>query len=324
MRAVYSLAVIDLLQGDYEGARRGFRAFVKAEPGHLAAWHNLGVAAQALGRWSEAERAYRGALAIDPGGAESRFALARVLTALGGAADAIAEYRTLAATEEHCLRALSLLGVLAPQAVADAELATLQGGGGPAAGAEAKIAAAFALGSVLDARGDAEGAFSAFAEGNRLKRVQLGEAAVATAQGHARSVAIQKARFTSAALAGRDPTASASRAPVSVVGFPRSGSSLIERILAAHPDVQGMGETGLLSATLERGGDARAYAGAVREAGWRDKSRFIDKTLENYLHIGSIHRMFPKAVIIHATRDPTGRLLRVLAPALLDRRRDPL
>jgi hypothetical protein len=42
----------------------------------------------------------------------------------------------------------------------------------------------------------------------------------------------------------------------------------------------------------------------MRERGWDGSSRFVDKTLENYLHVGAIHLMFPHAVILHAVRDP--------------------
>jgi hypothetical protein len=51
-------------------------------------------------------------------------------------------------------------------------------------------------------------------------------------------------------------------------------------------------------------GLARAYLAATRDKGWRTEPRFVDKTLENYLHVGMIHLMFPRAVILHCIRDP--------------------
>ncbi len=310
MRAVYSLAVIDLRQGDYDKARRGFRAFARAQPGNFAARHNLGVAAQALGHWTEAARAYGEALAMDPLAAESRFALARAVTILGRAAEAVAHYRELALSPVHRLRALTLMGVLAPKAADETELEALcEAAWNAAIDVEARTGAFFALGPVLEARGDTEAAFAAFAEGNRLKRETLGERAVAAARLHARSVAIQKARFTAAFAASRDAAASRSNAPIFIVGFPRSGSSLIEQILASHPDVQGMGETGLFGEALARGGGADAYLKAIRQVGWRSRIRFVDKTLENYIHVGEISRLLPKAVVIHASREATDACL---------------
>jgi len=51
-------------------------------------------------------------------------------------------------------------------------------------------------------------------------------------------------------------------------------------------------------------GLARRYLEAMRARGWRSAGRFVDKTLENYLHVGAVARMFPRAVILHAVRDP--------------------
>ena len=102
--------------------------------------------------------------------------------------------------------------------------------------------------------------------------------------------------------------------PIFVVGMPRSGSTLIEQILSAHPDVRSLGETAVLPQLLERGAPmadqnalralARQYLEAARARGWRGAGRFVDKTLENYLHVGAIALMFPNAVILHAVRDP--------------------
>ena len=100
--------------------------------------------------------------------------------------------------------------------------------------------------------------------------------------------------------------------------MPRSGSTLIEQILAAHPQVTALGETAALPPMLERGFPAakaevrraaRRYLEAMRARGWRGAGRFVDKTLENYLHVGAIALMFPKAVILHAVRDPVDTCL---------------
>jgi hypothetical protein len=98
--------------------------------------------------------------------------------------------------------------------------------------------------------------------------------------------------------------------------MPRSGSTLIEQILASHPQVAALGETGWLPALLEAGALleaapekalvrqlGRRYLDLARGRGWRGSGRFVDKTLENYLHVGAISVMFPRAVILHAVRD---------------------
>ena len=136
----------------------------------------------------------------------------------------------------------------------------------------------------------------------------------AALQAHAEAIARIQARFTPDFIAAHAGQGATEPAPIFIVGMPRSGSTLIEQILAAHPRVQALGETGALPALLEAGaamaddadfgGLARAASRALRQHGWKDHLRPVDKTLENYLHIGAIALMFPRAVILHAVRDP--------------------
>lgn len=126
------------------------------------------------------------------------------------------------------------------------------------------------------------------------------------------------AAFGPASFAG--PGGSTSQAPVFVVGMPRSGTSLIEQILATHPAVFGAGELGDMAALanrLSRGSgypaqppaaetlreEADAYLRRLRDLGGR-KDRYVDKMPLNFRHLGLIARLFPNARIIHARRDP--------------------
>jgi hypothetical protein len=119
--------------------------------------------------------------------------------------------------------------------------------------------------------------------------------------------------MTPAFLAAHAAAVHRTSAPIFVVGMPRSGSTLIEQVLASHPQVQGLGETGVLPALAVRGYPttdaglrdlASRYLAAIRDRGWDGASRFVDKTLENYLHVGLIQLLFPRATILHAVRDP--------------------
>jgi hypothetical protein len=107
--------------------------------------------------------------------------------------------------------------------------------------------------------------------------------------------------------------------PIFIVGMPRSGSTLLEQILSSHAKVQGLGETSGLANTLRRRFPinlsapnppghfrklAEDYLAAMHDHGWTSASRFIDKMLYNYLYIGAIHLMFPRARILHSVRDP--------------------
>jgi hypothetical protein len=126
-----------------------------------------------------------------------------------------------------------------------------------------------------------------------------------------------------AAMGSDDPT------PVFVVGMPRSGTTLTEQILASHPQVLGIGERNFANASLHRlqqlTGEADAAAAIARATPQqvqalarrylaeldqlkrkmgKPQARFVvDKMPDNYLHVGWILTLFPKATVIHARRD---------------------
>ena len=122
-----------------------------------------------------------------------------------------------------------------------------------------------------------------------------------------------RSRFVSGPVADNaDP------APVFIVGMPRSGTTLCEQILAAHPQVHGAGERGTLGNLVWRLGDPAAIAALDRDAlnaaahdylaelhGLApDKVRIVDKMPGNYMHLGLVGTMLPGARIIHCVRDP--------------------
>lgn len=312
VRAAYSLAVIDIRQGRLDRARRRLEAVVAGAPALGEAHHNLGAVCQRLGAWPEAAAAYGRALELRPEAAASRAGLAAALAALGRGAEAIAQHRLLARAPEQRWAALTRIALIDADAIDEDELAGMQGAAAEAGlDGETRIALYFGLGEVLERRGRHAAAFEAWVAGNQLKHATLDSAAVAEA--NAQAVRYVRNFVDAKFLAAHAGQGSRSAAPIFVVGMPRSGSTLIEQILASHPDVQGLGETGVLPALAVRGYPQTAaglrdlgarYLAAMRERGWDGSSRFVDKTLENYLHVGLIHRLFPKAVILHALRDP--------------------
>jgi thioredoxin-like negative regulator of GroEL len=329
IRAPYSLAVIDIKTGRLQSARGRLRAVARRDPAHFHAQHNLGAVCQSLELWSEAALAYRRALTLDPDASETAFNLARCLTILGRIDEAIGRYRALARQPANRARALTRMAILEPAAVDDTQLAQARlDAVDPRADAETRAGLQFALGAVLEARGADDEAFGAFAAGNRLKRDALIRAAggakgpgspCAVAREHAHAVDVVKNRFTPEAMAALRPATSASAAPIFIVGMPRSGSTLVEQILSSHGAVQGMGESPALSSVLDDAAVyapgapmpparprslAEAYLSAMRARGWKARQRFVDKTLENHLHVGMIDLMFPKAIILNAVRDP--------------------
>ena len=318
-RAAFSLATIDLQQGRPDLALPRLQRVARLQPDLYDAWHNLGAVAQALGLWDEAARAYGQALALRPDALETRRSYAIVLSSLGRIAEAEAQHRRLADVPATRLWALTRLALLRPDAIADAELAEMRvAAADPSGDLDTRIGLCFALGEVLERRGADDAAFAAFAEGNRLKRDALAALPQTDPRAllglHRESARRVRAAFAADVLAPGQGLGLSTPAPIFVVGMPRSGSTLIEQILSAHPEVRSLGETAVLPRRLERGlphadqkalrGLGRQYLDAARARGWRGAGRFVDKTLENYLHVGAIALMFPNATILHAVRDP--------------------
>ena len=312
VRAAYSLATIDIRQGRLDRARRRLEAVVAREPGLVAAWHNLGAVRQGLGDWDAAAEAYGRALALRPEAADTRAVLAVALAALGRGGEAIDHHRVLARDPARRWPSLSRIALIDPAAITDEERRAMQAAAADEGeAAETRIGLCFALGEVLEARGRDGEAFDAYAAGNRLKRATLPAAEVASA--NAAAAGYVRDAIGPQFLAAHAAHGDRSAAPIFVVGMPRSGSTLIEQMLASHPDVQGLGETGVLSALTVHGYPesavglkalAAGYLVGLRERGWDGASRFVDKTLENYLHVGLITVLFPRAVILHAVREP--------------------
>jgi tetratricopeptide (TPR) repeat protein len=321
-RAPMSLATIDLQLGRAAQALPRLRRAVALKPDLFDAQHNLGAVAQSLELWDEAAAAYQRAVALRDDAIETRRSLAIVLSILGRIDQAAAQHRRLIDHPSTADWALTRLALLKPAAITDDDLARIVAGARrPDADGETRIGLLFALGEVLERRGDDAGAFAAFAEGNRLKRAALIGAGVDVERligAHAAAARAVATAFTADLLERHKAEGLSTAAPIFIIGMPRSGSTLIEQILASHPDVAAFGEAAALPPLLEHGfvagqaetrALARRYLEAMRRRGWRGVGRFVDKTLENYLHVGAIALMFPNAVILHAVRDPVDTCL---------------
>jgi len=179
----------------------------------------------------------------------------------------------------------------------------------------------FALGRALEQRGEHEQAFDHYAAGNRLRAANL-------PPGSTRVTGYVDAaiRTFTPELFERDKGGGAqSNAPIFVVGLQRSGSTLIEQILASHPDVEGTAELMTMQHLAEEfaapnGGNlfqaiARANPESFRAIGEEylarasnfrrtDRARFVDKLPANWMNVGLIRLALPNATIIDARRNP--------------------
>jgi hypothetical protein len=177
--------------------------------------------------------------------------------------------------------------------------------------------AAYALGRVHEREGRWDAAFDAWAAGAALKRAEFGDAVAAEDAAESDTVARAMKLFSADFVAHHAGAGSTLATPIFVIGLPRSGTTLVEQILASHPKVQGMGESAVLHGVLAgqypydalapAGPDhfrrlADAYLRSMRARGWGNNARFVDKTPSSLWAVGAIHLMFPRAVILHTVR----------------------
>lgn len=176
----------------------------------------------------------------------------------------------------------------------------------------------FALGKAATDLGDNARAFHHYLRGNAIQRQLVGYDEAASL-GFLQRI---RERITPQDVAAKRGHGIDSALPVFILGMPRSGSTLVEQILAAHPQVAGGGELHHFGRAMTAVMDARRYpdiiaalpgealrglgdryAAALRGVAPR-VARITDKMPTNYLFAGLIHLALPQAVIIHTVRDP--------------------
>lgn len=348
LAAPYFLALMDVESGRLESALEWLRYVVQRDPKSFEAHYSLAYVLQELGRWPQAVDAYRRAQALKPHVALVRFNLAGALEVIGRIDEAIAIFRDLAEEPRTRTRALVRIAQLKSAEISDDELGEMARlADSPNTSPLVKIGLFFALGEIYEKRGCVDDAFAAFAEGNRLRRLNIeGEVEESAApviappaslivhsspevaaRQYADAIAAFKEKFTVDFIRTYETEGHPSRAPIFIVGMPRSGSTLLEQILSSHPKVMGMGEAHALGDTIRgRFPIARdaavpadvtgyfrqlgeSYLARLEARGWRKAPFVIDKMLSNFLYVGVIHLMFPNATIINSMRDPVDNCL---------------
>ncbi|MBU1376213.1 MAG: sulfotransferase [Alphaproteobacteria bacterium] len=206
-------------------------------------------------------------------------------------------------------------------AAGDPDLARMEelcGAAGPEAQAD-RIALTFALGKAWLEAGEPARAFKRLSEANRAKRATFDYDPAAADQWMAD---IAEA-FPAEKLASPAELRRAADLPVFVVGMPRSGTTLVEQVLASHDRVEGAGELSVLERAIGQIGGVMAVPNAPAEqvaalgqhylsavsplAG--DAARLVDKMPLNFLYAGVVAMALPGARIIHVRRDPVDTCL---------------
>lgn len=272
-----------------------YEAYLGHDPRHARAQTRLGLVYQKLGRFEDAERALLAAIENDP--------------------DSDAAYLRLAHTRRWRPDDAPVMDKL------EAALAR------PGLSRDTRVCLHFALGKMYDDLGLYDRAFSQFRLGNALWHAQVRFDREALAD----YVSSMKRICTPDLFHRARPARKPGPVPVFVVGMLRSGTTLVERILASHPRALGLGETEMVDALAERAanitglpypeclgrldpGMAGGLAADFR-GGWPAEAqsalRVVDKNPLNFLHLGLIALVFPEAPILHCVRDPLDSCLSV-------------
>ena len=317
--------------GRLQAAAQVYRQILTAAPDHAGALHLLGVIAYQAGKLDEALACYRRALQLQPDYAEAHGKLGGALEEIGdlrGAEDAFraALRHNPRFAFAHCKLA-GLLGGKLPEQDLAAQRRLLEQG--PACGEQRDLTDAqrlllhFGLAQVLDARGEFAEAAEHLERGNAL---QLSEWRKRGQEYDPQEYALHTKQMIAVCTPDFIQRVRGfgleSEVPVFVVGLPRSGTTLIEQILASHGQVFGAGELKLARDTmLALGGQGvdpvEGLRRLDRETARRLASRhleklralsptalhIVDKMPDNYLLLGLLAGLFPGAKFIHCRRD---------------------
>jgi tetratricopeptide (TPR) repeat protein len=309
----------------HQEAVERYRRALAIRPLFAAAHRLLGSALETAGQPEEAIICHRRALAIKPEFAEAHNGLGLALITLGRLAEGRRAFETaieLAPTRGDFHRNLAMSKRFT---AGDAQLQAMEKLARDAAAAldgDQRMELHYALGKAYADLGRREEALSQLRDANAIRRrkIKYDEAAVLAQLDRVKEV------MTRELLERKAGYGAASDLPVFIVGMPRSGSTLIEQILASHPAVFGGGELPNFGQTMadlchpaiapaqftelvpdlpgERLGEIGArYLDSVRALA-PDARRITDKLLGNYRMAGLIHLALPGARIIHARRDP--------------------
>jgi tetratricopeptide (TPR) repeat protein len=322
-RQEYASVLIELHR--HEEARRQLAMLLKDDPDNPALALADAAALVGLGEHERAIALYRGLLRGTPADAEVHLSIAHALKTLGRAPEAIASYRKAAQLRPDFGDAYWSLANLKTYRFPEAELRQIRTAlAAPATGTADRYHLCFALAKALEDQGEYAESFHYYELGNRLKHSEIRYRPAITENNTRAQIAVCTAEL----FASRKGWGAPAPDPIFIVGLPRSGSTLLEQILASHSQVEGTTELPNVQqlVTLLRGREAeqsqsryprilaQLSAADVRQLGEKylsdtrayrtGKPFFIDKNPNNFRHLGLVHLMLPNARIIDARREP--------------------
>ena len=309
--------------GRLEEADAAAHRLIKIEPDNPQSWITLASVSTRLLRNEAALEAYEQAARLQPQQAQLRMSIGHVHKTLGRRNESEAAYKAALAMDPTIAEAYWSLADLKNYSFSDAEIAAMQ-----QLLCDDKIGRSntaqlhFALGKAHEQRRRYAEAFDYYRRGNALRRLD----APFDIEHFERRTSRIREFFDHAFFADRIGSGDPSPAPIFIVGLPRSGSTLLEQILASHSAVEGTMELPNIIRITHQFDDMLASregypeqvggapVGLLRALGSRyldetaplrsGRERFTDKLPNNFSHIGLIHAILPNAAIIDARRHP--------------------
>jgi tetratricopeptide (TPR) repeat protein len=322
-REEYAFVLTELHR--YQEARTQLAPLMAAEPNNRPLKTLYAATCVGLGEHERAVQLYRELLVGGPGDAEAHLSIGHALKTVGQTAAAIESYRRAAECRADFGDAYWSLANLKTYRFTAGEIAGMQRAlKAPATALVDRYHLCFALGKALEDRGEFEESFRDYQLGNELKRPECRYRGELIERNTEQQIKVCSAEF----FARRSGWGTPSPDPIFIIGLPRSGSTLLEQILASHSKVEGTQELPNVQQLVSRlrgfgpeEGDPR-YPRVLEQLSAEDfrqlgeeylsatrvyrsgKPYFIDKMPNNFRHVGLMHLMLPNARIIDARREP--------------------
>jgi tetratricopeptide (TPR) repeat protein len=324
VEAYFNLGKAFYDQGNLDLGVAAYRQVIRIKPEYAEAHSNLGVALYDQGKLDEAAATCRQAITLKPNFADAHANLGLALMQLGKLSEAREALKHAVRLSPSNASYLGDFGKIARFVAGDPHLAAMEQLSRESASLsiDDRIKLHFALAKAYEDVGRHAEAFQQWLDGNTLKRRQVVYDEATTLGEFDRIQAV----FTSELMRTWQNVGHASSVPVFIIGMPRSGSTLVEQILASHPQVFGGGElmhfaeavkavqttrAGLAifrEPALSMTGDAYRSLGARYLAEIEHlapgSTHITDKMPRNFIFAGLIHLALPNAPIIHTVRDP--------------------
>jgi predicted Zn-dependent protease len=328
--ARYDYATVLLQRHKHAQARDQLNTLLQKGPANSAYRGLLAAVYAGFGDYAKALPLYLDLLKETPGDAELQLAVAHALKTIGRTDEAITAYRAAAAARPRFGEAYWSLANLKTYRFSEADIARMRlDENSPDIKVEDRYNFCFALGKAHEDLGAYADSFVYYERGNALKKAEVGYNPAILERGMRTQMSLCNPEFF-AARAGdgcQDPSPYPYGVPIFIVGLPRSGSTLLEQILASHSQVEGTMELAHVPRLVQdlqgpAAGAASRYPGILADLTPADfqrlgeeymtatrryrtgKAFFIDKMPNNFRHIALIHLMLPNAKIIDARREP--------------------